>query len=118
MTCLTPASLAARIAAVACLSSSVPSSQKLVTRKRPCAPANAASSVRGRARSASTTSSARSRCVSGVRTPDTHRDLADEVVEADLARPRTLDAAFAGAHGLFLVTNFWEEGTDELKQAT
>src|ERR1700724_3261125 len=31
--CLTPASLAARTAAVACLSSSVPSSQKLVTRK-------------------------------------------------------------------------------------
>ncbi len=52
------------------------------------------------------------------RTPDTHPDLADEVAEADLARPRTLDAAFAGAHGLFLVTNFWEEGTDELKQAT
>ena len=52
------------------------------------------------------------------RTPDTHPDLADEVVEADLARPRTLDAALAGAHGLFLVTNFWEEGTDELKQAT
>ena len=23
-----------------------------------------------------------------------------------------------GAHGVFLVTNFWEEGTDELKQAT
>ena len=52
------------------------------------------------------------------RTPDKHRDLADEVVEADLARPQTLDAAFAAAHGLFLVTNFWEEGTDELEQAT
>jgi uncharacterized protein YbjT (DUF2867 family) len=52
------------------------------------------------------------------RTPDKHRDLADEVVEADLARPKTLDAAFAGAHGVFLVTNFWEKGTDEPKQAT
>jgi uncharacterized protein YbjT (DUF2867 family) len=52
------------------------------------------------------------------RTPAKHRDLADEVVEADLARPKTLDAAFSGAHGVFLVTNFWEKGTDEPKQAT
>ena len=52
------------------------------------------------------------------RNPDKHRDLADEVVEADLDRPETLDAAFEGAHGVFLVTNFWEEGTDEVKQAT
>jgi len=52
------------------------------------------------------------------RNPDTHRDLADEVVEADLDRPETLAAAFDGAHGVFLVTNFWEEGTDEAKQAT
>jgi uncharacterized protein YbjT (DUF2867 family) len=52
------------------------------------------------------------------RNPDKHRDLADEVVEADLDRPETLKAAFEGAHGVFLVTNFWEEGTDELKQAT
>ena len=52
------------------------------------------------------------------RNPDQHRDLADEVVEADLDRPETLRAAFAGAYGVFLVTNFWEEGTDELKQAT
>ena len=41
-----------------------------------------------------------------------------EVVEADLDRPETLRAAFEGAHGVFLVTNFWEEGTNELKQAT
>jgi len=47
-----------------------------------------------------------------------HRELAEEVVEADLDRPETLKAAFEGAHGVFLVTNFWEEGTDELKQAT
>jgi len=52
------------------------------------------------------------------RNPDKHRGLADEVVEADLDRPETLQAAFAGAHGVFLVTNFWEQGTDELKQAT
>lgn len=52
------------------------------------------------------------------RNPDKHRDLADEVVKADLNRPETLKAAFEGAHGVFLVTNFWEEGTDELKQAT
>jgi uncharacterized protein YbjT (DUF2867 family) len=52
------------------------------------------------------------------RNPGKHRELADEVVEADLDRPETLNAAFAGAHGVFLVTNFWEQGTDELKQAT
>ena len=52
------------------------------------------------------------------RNPGKHRDLADEVVEADLDRPDTLEAAFEGAHGVFLVTNFWEEGTDELAQAT
>src|SRR5258708_614605 len=52
------------------------------------------------------------------RNPGKHRGLADEVVEADLNRPETLRAAFEGAHGVFLVTNFWEEGTDELKQAT
>jgi uncharacterized protein YbjT (DUF2867 family) len=52
------------------------------------------------------------------RNPGRHRGLADEVVEADLDRPETLKAAFEGAHGVFLVTNFWEPGTDELKQAT
>src|SRR6266496_6408380 len=52
------------------------------------------------------------------RYPAKHRGLADEVVEADLDRPETLKAAFAGAHGVFLVTNFWEPGTDEVKQAT
>jgi uncharacterized protein YbjT (DUF2867 family) len=31
----------------------------------------------------------------------------------DLNRPETLTAAFEGAHGVFLVTNFREEGTDE-----
>jgi len=52
------------------------------------------------------------------RNPGKHRELADEVVEADLNRPETLKAAFEGAHGVFLVTNFREAGIDELKQAT
>jgi len=53
------------------------------------------------------------------RNPDEHRELADEVVEADLDKPETLKAAFEGAHGVFLVTNFWAHGgADELKQAT
>src|SRR5213593_4103682 len=52
------------------------------------------------------------------RNPDKHRELGDEVVEADLNRPETLKAAFEGAHGVFLVTNFREKGADELKQAT
>src|SRR5258708_9288550 len=52
------------------------------------------------------------------RNPGKHRQLAEEVVQADLDRPETLNAAFAGADGVFLVTNFWEAGTDEYKQAT
>jgi len=52
------------------------------------------------------------------RNPSRHRELAEEVVEADLNRPEALEAAFAGAHGVFLVTTFWEQGTDEFKQAT
>ncbi len=52
------------------------------------------------------------------RDPDKHRQLADEVVNADLDRPETLEAAFKGAYGVFLVTSFREAGTDELKQAT
>src|SRR6266404_897156 len=52
------------------------------------------------------------------RDPTKHRELADEVVEADLNRPETLKVAFEGAHGVFLVTNFWEKGTDELAEAT
>jgi uncharacterized protein YbjT (DUF2867 family) len=52
------------------------------------------------------------------RNPAKHRELADEVVEADLKSPETLKPAFAGAHGVFLVTNFQEHGAEELKQAT
>jgi uncharacterized protein YbjT (DUF2867 family) len=51
------------------------------------------------------------------RNPSNHPKLADEVVAADLNRPETLRAAFAGAHGVFLVTNAWEAGRDESKQA-
>src|SRR5258707_15198774 len=50
------------------------------------------------------------------RDPDQHRELAEEVVEADLNRPETLAAAFKGAHGVFLVTTSSLEGTDERKQ--
>jgi uncharacterized protein YbjT (DUF2867 family) len=52
------------------------------------------------------------------RNPDKHPELAGEVVNADLNRPETLKAAFEGAHGVSLVTNNWEQGADELKQAT
>jgi uncharacterized protein YbjT (DUF2867 family) len=52
------------------------------------------------------------------RDPAKHRELADEVIQADLNRPETLAAAFAGAHGVFLVTNFWKGGIDEVDQAT
>src|SRR5216683_4453057 len=52
------------------------------------------------------------------RNPGKHRELAEEVVEADLDQPETLKAAFEEAHGVFLVTNFWEKGSDEFKQAT
>jgi uncharacterized protein YbjT (DUF2867 family) len=52
------------------------------------------------------------------RDPGKHSELADEVVEADLNRPETLKAAFEGAYGVFLVTNFQEKGAYELKQAT
>ena len=52
------------------------------------------------------------------RNPDKHRELAEEVVEADFYKTETLKAAFEGAHGVFLVTNFREAGSRELKQAT
>ncbi len=52
------------------------------------------------------------------RSPAKHSELADEVIQADLNRPETLAAAFEEAHGVFLLTNVWEEGTDEVQQAT
>jgi hypothetical protein len=39
-------------------------------------------------------------------------------VTHELNRPETLRAAFEGAHGVFLVTNFGEKGTNEVNQAT
>jgi Predicted nucleoside-diphosphate-sugar epimerases len=52
------------------------------------------------------------------RNPAKHRELADEIVQADLNRAETLTPAFAGAHGVFLVTNSWEAAADEVEQAT
>src|SRR5258705_11914385 len=52
------------------------------------------------------------------RNPDKHPQVGDEIIKADLNRPETLKPAFEGAHGVFPVTNFWEAGTDEVKQAT
>jgi uncharacterized protein YbjT (DUF2867 family) len=52
------------------------------------------------------------------RNPDKHRELAEEVVAADLDEPETLKAAFEGAHGVFLVTTSSLEGTDERRQGT
>ncbi|MCA9661234.1 MAG: NmrA/HSCARG family protein [Myxococcales bacterium] len=49
------------------------------------------------------------------RDPSKAEGLADEVVRADLDDPASLAAAFAGAHGVFVVTNFWA-GADELAQ--
>jgi uncharacterized protein YbjT (DUF2867 family) len=51
------------------------------------------------------------------RNPAKHPKLADEVVLADFNQPETLKAAFFGAHGVFLVTNAWEAGAEEHKQA-
>src|SRR5258708_7619633 len=45
------------------------------------------------------------------RNPGKHRELADEVAEADLDRPETLRTAFEGAHGVFLVSTSSLEGT-------
>src|SRR5260370_36627548 len=52
------------------------------------------------------------------RNPAKHSELGDEVVQADLTSPESLTAAFEGAHGVFLVITFGEEGTDEVQQAT
>ena len=51
------------------------------------------------------------------RNPGKHRELG-RCRRSRFGPPGTLRAAFEGAHGVFLVTNFWEEGTDELEQAT
>ena len=51
------------------------------------------------------------------RHPQQHPELGDEVALADFNRPETLKAAFSGAHGVFLVTNSFEAGADESRQA-
>lgn len=43
--------------------------------------------------------------------------LGVEVVEGDADRPGGLDAAFAGAHGVYCVTNFWEHFSPEREVA-
>ena len=45
------------------------------------------------------------------------RDQGVEVVQADLDDEASLDRAFAGAHGAFCVTNFWEHFSPEREQA-
>src|SRR5579862_4357494 len=52
------------------------------------------------------------------RDPSKHRELAEEVVVADLNRPETLKAALKGAYGVFLVTDFRENGIKEFEQAS
>ncbi len=51
------------------------------------------------------------------RNPSHYQGQADQVMQADLNDTDTLKTAFEGAYGVFLVTNFWEQGTDELDQA-
>ena len=49
------------------------------------------------------------------RKPDTYQGKADEVVQGDLKDLESLTGAFKDAHGVFVVTNFWE-GADEIAQ--
>lgn len=51
------------------------------------------------------------------RRPEAYDGPADEAVQVDLDVEATLEGALRGAHGVFLVTNFWEQGTDEIQQA-
>lgn len=51
------------------------------------------------------------------RNPSKYQGEADEVVSANLNDMDSLVSAFAGSYGVFVVTNFWEEGTDEISQA-
>jgi len=49
------------------------------------------------------------------RNPEKYTGKANEVVKGDLTDLSSLTAAFKGAHGVFVVTNFWE-GADEIAQ--
>ncbi|KNA26139.1 nucleoside-diphosphate sugar epimerase (plasmid) [Pantoea ananatis] len=51
------------------------------------------------------------------RNPQTYNGEADEVQYADLEKPETLHDALKGVQGVFLVTDYWQQGTDERKQA-
>lgn len=51
------------------------------------------------------------------RRPEGYDGEADEAVSADLNVQASLQEALRGARGVFLVTNFWEKGTDEIQQA-
>ncbi|WP_336280831.1 NmrA/HSCARG family protein [Cronobacter dublinensis] len=52
------------------------------------------------------------------RTPQNYTGEADETLYADLEKPETLNDALKGVYGVFLVTDYWQQGTDEKKQAT
>lgn len=52
------------------------------------------------------------------RRPEVYAGPADEAVRADLDDPDSLSKALKGAHGVFLVTDFWQAGTAEQAQAT
>jgi uncharacterized protein YbjT (DUF2867 family) len=49
------------------------------------------------------------------RNPEKYSGKADEVVKGDLTDLASLTEAFKNAHGVFVVTNFWE-GADEIAQ--
>lgn len=49
------------------------------------------------------------------RNPEKYSGSADEVVKGDLTDLASLTEAFKNAHGVFVVTNFWE-GADEIAQ--
>lgn len=49
------------------------------------------------------------------RNPDAYKGKAHEVKQGDLTNIESLTKAFEGAHGVFVVTNFWE-GANELEQ--
>lgn len=51
------------------------------------------------------------------RDPSKYDGPADEAVAANLDDTQSLAAALEGAYGVFLVTNFWQAGTDEVAQA-
>lgn len=50
------------------------------------------------------------------RNPETDSGSADEALEADLNQSETLEASFAGAYGVFVVSNLWKPGSDEVAQ--